>query len=272
MRPQFGSLPFHEHFTSFEFATARATRSASRFEAAPRTWTSTSFVTRSPSETMRFANSSITSVRASRNSALPSPPLVIVLFPAWPFAMTMTVSFVLMSPSTVMRLKERSTASFVAATISALETAASVVTKHSIVAMCGLIMPAPFAMAPMRTRTSPIFTCTAISFGRVSLVMMARAAASPSQPNEVASSGMRGSIRSIGRGTPMIPVEQTCTSRCLSPSALAVAAVMARALRRPSGPVHAFALPLLAMMARGSADFRWLEERRTGAAQTWFCV
>ena len=51
-RPQFGSLPFHEHLTSCELATASAIFCASVWLLAPTTWISTSLVAFSPSRTM----------------------------------------------------------------------------------------------------------------------------------------------------------------------------------------------------------------------------
>ena len=130
----------------------------------------------------------------------------------------MTVSFVLMSPSIVMRLNDCSTACCTAFCNAALPIAASVVTKHNMVAMLGQIIPAPLAQAPMRTVLPPIWNCTAVSFGRVSLVMMARAKSVPLPvPNWPQTSAMRGSIRSIGIGKPMMPVEQTAT--CALPQA-----------------------------------------------------
>ena len=60
---------------------------------------------------------------------------------------------------------------------SPVSTGASVVRKASIVAICGWIMPEPLAMPPMRiTRPSARRVETACCFGRVSVVMIARAA------------------------------------------------------------------------------------------------
>ena len=56
---------------------------------------------------------------------------------------------------------------------------ASVVMKHSMVAMLGEIMPAPLTQPPSRTRWSPRSNEIAISFGCVSLVMMAAATSAP---------------------------------------------------------------------------------------------
>ncbi len=58
------------------------------------------------------------------------------------------------SPSTVMQLNDRSAAIFTRLRSFLRETAASVATKPSMVAMSGRIMPAPFAM-PVTT-ASPV--------------------------------------------------------------------------------------------------------------------
>ena len=55
--------------------------------------------------------------------------------------------------------------------------AQSVVAKHSMVAMLGWIMPLPLEMPPTFTVLPPISTSAAASLGRVSVVMMAVAAA-----------------------------------------------------------------------------------------------
>jgi hypothetical protein len=58
----------------------------------------------------------------------------------------MKESLVEVSPSTVMQLNERSAACFTIASSAACDTAASVAMKPSMVAMFGLIMPAPLLM------------------------------------------------------------------------------------------------------------------------------
>ena len=60
IRPQFGSPPNHAHFVSVELATASAARRASVSVAAPLTWTSTNFVTPSPSSTIMRASCLVT--------------------------------------------------------------------------------------------------------------------------------------------------------------------------------------------------------------------
>ncbi len=149
---------------------------------------------------------------------------------------------------------------------------ASVVTKLSIVAMFGSIIPAPLAMPPMRTGLPPMRHSTAISLGKLSLVMMACAARRLWGPSLAGRAAMAASIFGMGNCTPMRPVEQTRTSRSLMPSAFAVARHMARAASSPWGPVQAFALPLFAMMARAPAPRRCAADTSTGAAFTRLVV
>ena len=89
----------------------------------------------------------------------------------------MTVSFVLMSPSIVIRLKEFATDRRSSLRRTACGRAASVETTQSMVAMLGSIIPAPLAMPPMRKDPTGVFTSTAYSFAKVSLVMIAAAVA-----------------------------------------------------------------------------------------------
>ena len=134
--------------------------------------------------------------------------------PLWPLAKPITVSLVLISPSMVIRLKEVSTASSSDFWKHEGLILASVVTKQSIVAMLGQIMPAPLAHAPMRTRWPPISRETAISFLQVSLVMMACATSSPLLVSRPATSApIFGSMRIIGIGRPMTPVEHIAICR-----------------------------------------------------------
>ncbi len=76
--------------------------------------------------------------------------------PAQPFAITSTMSFVDVSPSTVIWLNETSVISLSAFLSACSSTAASVVTKPSIVAMLGWIMPEPFAAPPIVMMSPPI--------------------------------------------------------------------------------------------------------------------
>ena len=99
--------------------------------------------------------------------------------PLVPFASSMTVSLVEHSPSTVMALKVVLTAARSARCSSGSGTAASVVTKPSMVAIIGSIIPEPLAIPPMTASRPSIATRAAASFGNGSVVMIARAAAGP---------------------------------------------------------------------------------------------
>ena len=188
-----------------------------------------------------------------------------------PLASRMTVSFVLMSPSIVMRLKEFATERFNSARRADWGMAASVVTTQSMVAMFGSIIPAPLAIPPTRNEPFEVFTSTAYSLAKVSLVMIAAAeAALPFL--EGFSAAIPLAMRSIGMGTPIRPVEQTRTSFCLSPKRFAAAAHMAPASLSPPSPVQALAFPLLRITARLPPALRCSAETRTGAALTLLVV
>ena len=93
-----------------------------------------------------------------------------------PEASSATVSLVDWQPSESSRSKVRRVAARSAASHAAASTSASVVSTTSMVASAGASMPAPLAMPP--TVQPPGERCAA-AFGRVSVVMIARAASSP---------------------------------------------------------------------------------------------
>ncbi len=265
MRPQFGSPPAHAHLTSVEFAIASAASFASRAEAAPSTWTSTSLDTPSPSFTIIRASATATCSSAAERISSDG------RTPDAPFASAITVSFVLMSPSTVMRLNEFETTIFKILRKTVCGTSASVVITQSMVAMLGSIMPAPLAMPPTRNAPFGVSTEIEISFGKVSLVMIAPAAGRlPIRESEMAL--MPFARRSAGSGTPMRPVEQTRTCFGSSSKRAAVAAAVSFAAANPSAPVQALALPLLRTTARIFPVLRCSIETRTGAAFTTLVV
>ena len=91
--------------------------------------------------------------------------------------------------------------------------------------MFGWIMPDPLAMPPRVIMRPPIVSEAAAILTVVSVVMMARAASSPpSRRNWLASTGIAASIRSMGSGFPITPVEAMKTSSGRSRSAFAVRA------------------------------------------------
>ena len=90
--------------------------------------------------------------------------------------------------------------------------AASVATKASMVAMFGAIMPEPLAMPAMRTGVRSIWVSTTAPLAKVSVVMIAAAAAvQPSAVSRAATSGVARSIRAASSTTPMTPVEASIT-------------------------------------------------------------
>ena len=120
------------------------------------------------------------------------------------------------------------------------------------VAMSGAIIPQPLAMPPS-VKLEP-FTIRVL--GIVSVVRMPRAASSaPSFESFLASFGVALRMTSIGKGVPMIPVEQTRTCRFSMPKASAAACVIASASAMPGSPVPALALPELTMIALAVPPF-----------------
>ena len=133
-------------------------------------------------------------------------------FPARPPAKRRMVSLVEVSPSTVIRLKlvGRAWRSSVFRTWGVA--AASVKIKTNSVAISGWIMPEPLAMPARVNCLPPIIPCASAALGRVSVVMMARAASpNPSGWSPATNWGRAWMIRSPGRGAPMTPVDDGST-------------------------------------------------------------
>ena len=111
---------------------------------------------------------------------------MIAALPAAPVANSIRVSEVEVSPSTVTQLKLVAVPAVSSACSTACGRAASVKTKLSIVAMSGAIMPAPLAMPLIVTVTPSMAAWRVASFGKVSVVMIAwAAAAQASAPSSV---------------------------------------------------------------------------------------
>ena len=166
-----------------------------------------------------------------------------------PFAMTATMSFVEVSPSTMTMLKVPGTSSVSAFASIAGLIAQSEVMKPSIVAILGQIMPLPLAMQPMRHSTPPAVKLRAISFGCVSVVIIASAAGALSPERAFMSSGMPRSKGSMLIAWPMTPVEATMTSSGAMPSSAASSSQVFSAMYSPFA-LQVFALPLLQIIAR----------------------
>ena len=184
---------------------------------------------------------------------------------AAPVASSRSVSEVEVSLSTVMALNEASVASAKSGCRIEAGRAASVTAKASMVAMSGAIMPEPLAMPAMVTATPSISTLAAAPLGKVSVVMIARAAAStPSPRSSVASSATRLVIFSTGSRWPITPVEATKISSGRQPRAWATASASARTAASPSGPRNTLALPALMITARARPDGRISRHQTTG--------
>jgi hypothetical protein len=180
---------------------------------------------------------------------------------------------VLVSPSTVMQLKVAFTTRARHACRSAGSIAASVVMNASIVAMVGAIIPAPFAIAPIRTAPAGVSISSEARLDALSVVRIAsavvRSSPSVSRSNACA---IPDSTAGIGNGTPITPVEATTTCVGGHSSRLATSSAMRCASRMPCAPVRQFALPLLATIARALPPATACFDHTTGAAQARLVV
>ena len=205
----------------------------------------------SPSAATARASSvqiSASAVRNERPSGLAVD--VIGVFSAIPLASAMTASLVDVSRSTLVMLKVSSTTLRKIALNASRDTAASVRTKPSTVAMLGWIIPEPLAIPRILTRSPPRKISREASLRQVSVVRMADAAGVGSGPRLATSDGTAVTIFATGRSTPMTPVEHVSTASAGTPSASATAPAMVAFARTPDSPVRQLALPLFAMIAR----------------------
>ena len=170
-----------------------------------------SLVAPSPPRTMPIASGS--QAAAQRVDQQPQIASARATTPLAPLASANTQSLVEHSPSTVIALKVSSTAARSARCSSAGATAASVVTKPSIVAIIGSIMPEPLAMPP--TRNVPF---AADDFDRRFLRKRigrhdrrAPRRRRPSATARAAAMVMPRSTLSMSSFTPMTPVDATST-------------------------------------------------------------
>ena len=177
------------------------------------------------------------------------------------------------SPSTVIRLKLWGRAWRRSVFRTWGVAAASVKINTRSVAISGWIIPEPLAM-PARVNSLPsILPLTREALGRVSVVMMARAASpNPSGFSPATKSGRAWIMRSPGRGAPMTPVDDGSTRRSGIFSNLAAARLVDRAASNPRGPLQALALPAFTRMAWAVPARRRAWVITTGAALTRFLV
>src|SRR3546814_4265645 len=80
------------------------------------------------------------------------------------------------------------------------------------VAMSGAIMPDPLMMPTRFTVRPPTTACATAAFGKVSVVMIVAAASSQPHGGAAKAASNPASALSMGRGTPITPVEETNTS------------------------------------------------------------
>src|ERR1700692_1435949 len=133
------------------------------------------------------------------------------------------------------------------------DSGASVNTNDSMVAMSGMIMPAPLAMPLMVTLALPSLMVLVATFGKVSVVMIALAAFIQS-PGAAASASVANTPLNLvaSSGSPITPVEARYTSLVLQPTALAAICAVSAVELLPVLPVKALALPELTTSARAN--------------------
>src|SRR5439155_8679796 len=122
--------------------------------------------------------------------------------------------------------------------------------------MFGWIMPEPLHIPPILTGTPPRSTSTRAVLGFVSVVMIARAAASPDSALRLSHAcEIPDLTAAMGRWRPMTPVELPSTYYGYRSSLSADSLAISSASLKPCAPVHAFALPELIVSAW--TRFRW---------------
>ena len=136
---------------------------------------------------------------------------------------------------------------------------------ESIVASDGASIPAPLAIPKIRTPKYSFSKYLALE----SVVMIASAIFSaPSRESEETAISIPGKSFSMGKRTPMSPVEQTTTSPAFMESFPAKTSAVLWVSANPSGPVQAFAPPLLRITAEISLSATTCRDHVTGAATT----
>src|SRR5215467_4192772 len=262
-RPQFGSAPAMAHLSSADLATARPTVTASASLAAPTTSIAISLPAPSASAWSCRARSAQTSVSTPVNSPM------LGRTPDAPLASSSTVSLVDMQPSVSSRSKVTLVAARSAASRVPASRSASVLSTQSMVASAGASMPAPLAMPPI---VYPSGRWNAI-LATVSVVLIASAAARPPDREASATAASApASRRSMGRRSPIRPVEQTAISPAESASRSARRSALEWVSVKPSGPVQALAPPELSRTARTLPPRTTCWVHSTGAAFTRLAV
>ena len=104
------------------------------------------------------------------------------------------------------------------------------------------------------------------ALGKVSVVMMPRAAAGqPSSRRLACSAGSAATSLSCGSTSPITPVEATNTCFGGQPTSLAAAAAVAAQVSRPALPVNTLALPAFTTTARALPPASAARHQSTGA-------
>src|SRR6266853_4572814 len=145
------------------------------------------------------------------------------------------------------------------------------------VAICGWIMPAPFAMPRTVTCFDAVLNRADAIFGRVSVVIMAWAKVSAlcsCDDRAAISSGNFAQSFSAGNRTPMMPVEDGKISEASTLSRFPASRQTFSQARMPSRPVAQLALPEFTTTARIRPPVERNAARPTsmGAATTRFVV
>ena len=189
--------------------------------------------------------------------------------PLAPEAIRITVSLVESCPSTEMRSNERFTQTPSSRSAVPGVSAASVWTKHSMVANAGEIIPAPLLWADRRTVPEGSSTSSEAFLANRSVVRIeSPKAASPSGASSRRAFAMPRITLSVSSGTPITPVDATATCSSCTPAAIAPAPCMRAASSSPRRPVAALALPAFATTARSPPRRQRSWVSRTGAAST----
>src|ERR1700732_2910765 len=127
-------------------------------------------------------------------------------------------------------------------------------------------MPEPLANPFRRTATPSIVAVAVAPFGKVSVVVIARAAGSHlSAESNDATFGKAAMIFSAGGGSPITPVEEMNTSFGSQPNSRAVAAAVVSTTSFPARPVKVLELPELTTMPRTLPPGTQAQHHTTGA-------
>src|SRR5580765_776033 len=131
--------------------------------------------------------------------------------------------------------------------------------------MSGAIIPDPLANPLICTLAPSIVAVAVAPFGKVSVVMIARAANSQAAASSNGTTfGRAALILSAGGGSPMTPVDEMNTSFGSQPKRRAAVAAVLRTTWRPARPVNTLALPELTTIARTLPPGRHSRHQITG--------